>query len=115
MKNLSIESVKIALQNARDAARELRLSGADEVIQDAAYEEVYQLRMLLDDVVAAQSIVDSVAIPEVTTWQFITIVHVQCFKFEAVKRGNEYVILNDNGMINTAHAVQKYLNYTMAV
>lgn len=107
MNTQSIESVKIALQNARDNARSLRLSGAPESVQDEAYELVYQLRTLLDDVTLAQNVTDKSM--TVTTWAHITIVSVQGFNFE-LKQDNGYIVINDNGMTNTSSAIVSYLN-----
>ena len=108
MKTHNIESVKIALQNARDNARALRLSGAPESVQNEAYELVYQLRTLLDDVTLAQNVkADSVT---VTTWAYMTIVWVRGFNFELKQDECGYVVINDNGMTNTSSAIVSYLN-----
>ena len=102
----NIESVKIALQNARDNARALRLSGAPESVQDEAYELVYQLRTLLDDLTLAENAIDKIL--SIKNWAFITIVNVHGFNFE-FKNDNACHVINDNGMIHTSNVIKNHL------
>lgn len=108
MNSLSIESIKTSLQMARDAARELRLSGASEAEQDTAYEEVYVLRCMLDDAIqASHGVISS----EVSCG--VLIVHVGAFKFEFTHHNGVYVIVDDHGLLQSAHVAQKHANYVV--
>lgn len=102
MNTLSIESIKTSLQMARDAARELRLSGASESEQDAAYEEVYQLRCMLDDVIQA-----SHGVTSCESYYGILFVYVGKFKFEFKMHDGEFFLVDDCGNPQSAQVAQK--------